>query len=91
VEVSGHQAVSEDIQRKPGAGVDNGIDKGALVPGLVKDNLSTIATIEDVIPHAADGIAGSSWHAAILKQAGLRVDISSAPFSLSAIPGATQD
>jgi hypothetical protein len=39
VEVVGHQAVSEDIPTEPGAGVDRGIDKSVIVPGLVKDNL----------------------------------------------------
>jgi hypothetical protein len=57
VEVIGHQVVAENIQKEPGARVDSGTDKGALVPGLVKDNLSTIDTIEDVRPPAADGIA----------------------------------
>jgi hypothetical protein len=88
VEVIGHQVVAENIQKEPGARVDSGTDKGALVPGLVKDNLSTIDTIEDVRPPAADGIAGSSWHAAILKQAGLSVNLRRVPGSWPLVSGA---
>jgi hypothetical protein len=65
--VVGHQAVSEDIQREPGAGIADGLDKGVIVSGLVKDGLSTITTVEDVVPHPADGRSGSSWHPTIIK------------------------
>ena len=87
MEVVGHQAVAENVQKEPGEGVDNGVDKGAPVPRLVKRNLSKIATMEDVIPHAADGIAGSSWHAAILKQAGLSVNLRGVPGSWPLVSG----
>jgi hypothetical protein len=75
--------IAEDIQREPGVGVDDGLDKGAIVFGLVKDGLSAITTIEDVIPLAADGSSGSSWHASRIKQAGLSVNIRYVSFSLS--------
>jgi hypothetical protein len=65
----GNQAVSENIEKEPGAGVDDGLDKGVSVSGLVKDGLSTIATVQDVVPHAADGRPGSSWHPTVLMQA----------------------
>jgi hypothetical protein len=82
VEVVGHQAVSEDIQREPGAGIADGLDKGVIiVSGLVKGGLSTITTVEDVVPHPADGRSGSSWHPAIIKQTGLSVNIRYVPFS----------
>jgi hypothetical protein len=51
----GHQAVSENIEREPGAGVDDGLDKGVIAAGLVKDGLSTIITVNDPVSHAADG------------------------------------
>jgi hypothetical protein len=65
------------IEPKKGehAGIDDDLDKGIKVSRIVKDCLSTIAVVEDVIPHAADGSSGSSWHATILKQAGLSVNI----------------
>jgi hypothetical protein len=54
----GHQAISEDIEREPGAGVDDGLDKGVLVFGRVKGGLSTIIAVNDLVPHAA---AGTLW------------------------------
>jgi hypothetical protein len=47
----------------------------------VKDGLSTITTVEDVVPHPADGRSGCSWHPAIIKQTGLSVNIRYVPFS----------
>jgi hypothetical protein len=66
VEVVGHQAVPEDIQREPGARIADGLDKGVIVSGLVKDRRSTITTVEDVVPHPADGRSGSSRHSTII-------------------------
>jgi len=54
VEVLGHQAVSEDIQREPGAGVDDGV----IVSWLVEDGLAAVAAVENVVPHAAHGRFG---------------------------------
>jgi hypothetical protein len=80
VEVVGHQAVAEDIQRETALDVDDGLDKAVTVPGPVKDGLSTITTVEDIVSHAADGSSGSSCHATILKQAGLNVNFVMTPF-----------
>jgi hypothetical protein len=59
----------------------DGLDKGVIVSGLVKDGLSTITTVEDVVPHPDDGRSGSSWHPTIIKQTGLSVNIRYVPFS----------
>jgi hypothetical protein len=83
LEVVAYQAVSEHTKREPGAGVDDGLDKGVIVFGLVKDGHSTITTVEDVVPHPTDGRSGSSWHPTIIKHSGLSVNISYVPFSAS--------
>jgi hypothetical protein len=77
----GHQAVPEDIQGEPGAGVDDGLDEGVIVPGLVEDRLAAVAAVENVLPLAANGGSGSSWHAIMVKQVGLAVSIGYVPIS----------
>jgi hypothetical protein len=72
----GHQAVPDDIHGNPGAGVDDGLDAGVVVSGLVENCLAAVAAVVDVIPHAANGGSGSSWHAIGVMDATLALNIS---------------
>jgi hypothetical protein len=85
MEVVRHQAAPEDIPGKPGAGVDDGLDEDVVVTGLVEDSLAAVTAVEDVIPHAASGGSGSSWHAIGEVAAPLAVNIRYVPFLPSAI------
>ena len=60
-----YQTVPEHIHGKPSAGVDDGLDEGVLVAGLMEDGLAAVAAVEHVIQHAANRGSGSSWHAKI--------------------------
>jgi hypothetical protein len=62
-----HQTVPEHIHEKPSAGVDDGLDEGVEVAGLMEDGLAAVAAVEHVILHAANRSSGSSWHATIVK------------------------
>jgi hypothetical protein len=78
-----HQTVPEHIHGKPNAGVNNGLDEGVLVTGLMEDGLAAVAAVEHVIPHAANRDSGSSWHATIVNCHPRTLNINHVPFCLS--------
>ena len=66
VEVVGHEAIAEQVHRQAGACVDDRLDEGVVIAGLVEDSLAAVAPIEGVIPHATDRGASGSRHAIMI-------------------------
>jgi hypothetical protein len=82
VKIVRHQTVPEHIHGKPSAGVDDGLDEGVVVAGLMEDGLAAVAAVEHVIPHAANSGSGSSWHGTIVMYHPVTLNINYVPFSV---------
>jgi hypothetical protein len=59
VKMVGQQSVSQRIHGKPSAGVNDDLDEGVVVTGLMDDGLAAVAATEHVITHAAHRSSGS--------------------------------
>ncbi len=50
VEVVGHEAIAEQVDRQAGACVDDRLDEGIVIAGLVENGLAAVAPIDGVVP-----------------------------------------
>ena len=62
VEVIGHQAVAEEVDRYPPSGIGHGLDEGVIIRRLVEHRLPAIAAIQGVINHPANKGASGARH-----------------------------
>ena len=53
VEVVGHEAVAEDVERDPVRRVVDGLDERVVVGRLVEDRLAAVAAIQGMVDHAS--------------------------------------
>src|SRR5262249_16113752 len=53
MEVVGHQAIAQEAQRQPFAGLAEELDEGPLIAVLVEDGGAAVAPVEDVVAQAA--------------------------------------
>jgi hypothetical protein len=68
VKMVGHQAVSQEVDVQTGAAIGHGPDEGVVIDRAVKDGLSAISAIEDVIPSAGDRGSSGSGHISTYQQ-----------------------
>ena len=62
VEMIGHDAITQDIQRQTDASVGHRLDEGVVVLGLVEDRFPPIPTVQYVVTKASDRGPCGSWH-----------------------------
>jgi hypothetical protein len=63
VEVVGHEAIAEQVHRQAGACVDDRLDEGVVIAGLVEDGLAAVARLRawyHILPTEARAVRGMS-------------------------------
>ncbi len=72
VEVVGHEAIAEQVDRQAGACVDDRLDEGVVIAGLVENGLVAVASIEGVISHATDRMSIKAYVPGFLSSSDMR-------------------